>query len=78
MLSLDIFPLGQCNENCPCEHGSLRLEEDEVATNKGRLEICINNMWGTICNDSFDNNDAKVVCTQMGYEVDGGQSRNKK
>ena len=35
-------------------------------------------MWGTICNDSFDNNDAKVVCTQMGYGVDGGQSRNRK
>ena len=60
-----------------CEHGSLRLEGG-VASNKGQLEICINNMWGTICNDSFDNNAAKVACTQMGYEIDEGQSRKRK
>ena len=64
----------QCNGYC--EHGFLRLENGS-STNQGRLEICINFVWGTVCDDSFDTNDAKVVCRQLGYEVDGGQSEDK-
>ncbi|CAG2246803.1 HMCN [Mytilus edulis] len=40
---------------------------DVRLTNSKRLEIYYYGEWGTVCDDEFDNNDAKVVCRQLGY-----------
>jgi len=32
----------------------------------GRVEICIDNSYGSICNDRWDERDAEVVCSQLG------------
>ena len=53
-----------------CTDGQLRLVGG-ANIREGRVEICINNAWGTICNDLFSRQDAIVVCTQMGFSNRG-------
>ena len=54
----------------PCTTGHLRLSGGNSA-NEGRVEICMNNEWGTVCDDSWGANDAIVVCRQLGYPTQG-------
>ena len=53
-----------------CPPGDIRLVGGSVA-DEGRVELCLNNAWGTICDDGFDERDANVVCRQLGYPDQG-------
>ena len=56
--------------SAPCTTGQLRLTGGNIP-NEGRVEICMDNVWGTVCNDLWSSTDATVVCRQLGYSTQG-------
>ena len=61
-----------------CSTGDVRLNPYNLTSigQEGRLELCINNAWGTICDSLFGVDDAAVACSRLtGYSRQGeGQS----
>ncbi len=49
-----------------CVDGEVRLIGGRFPS-EGRVEICIDQHYGTICDDRWDTADARVVCRQLGY-----------
>ena len=46
--------------------GTTNLTQSEHSM-QGRLEVCINSAWGSVCLDPFfDTDDAGVACSQLG------------
>ena len=54
-----------------CTSGALRLAGNGPSSTHGRVEICHNNEWGTVCDDNWDNSDAEVTCKQLKYNSHG-------
>ena len=48
----------------------MRLLEGST-TLEGRVEICLNSVWGTVCDDGWGNTDASIVCRQLGLSAAG-------
>ena len=64
ILSIDIGSMDDCVE------GEVRLQDGTDPSN-GRVEVCQNGIWGSVCTNQWDHNDARVVCKQLGYDPEG-------
>ena len=53
-----------------CTDGQLHLVGGS-SENEGRVEICYENQWGTVCDNGWSAEDVKVVCRQLGFQTIG-------
>ena len=69
---------GSTVENCivdinflgPCSEGDVRLSGGQYYT-EGRVEICLNNQWGTVSSNFWSTSNGNVVCRQLGFSPTG-------
>ena len=63
-----LYNITECAEEC--DEGELRLVGWETV-GAGRVEICHNGQWGTICADvedeAWSEKNAQVACRSLGY-----------
>ena len=56
-----------------CTQNEIRLMGSSRPS-EGRVEVCIDRHWTTVCDDGWGSKDAQVVCRQLGYPSSGRQS----
>ena len=53
-----------------CSSGDLRLVGGQTDSD-GRVEICVEGFWGTVCDGGFGRKKAVVVCRQLNMKTLG-------
>ena len=66
-----MYTLGvRCNLPADCNDGDLRLRGSSILL-EGRVEVCYDGVWGTVCDDFWGSTEVAVVCRQLGYSSSG-------
>uniref|UniRef100_A0A665UVH2 Neurotrypsin n=1 Tax=Echeneis naucrates TaxID=173247 RepID=A0A665UVH2_ECHNA len=55
---------------CDCKHGSVRLQGGRSKLD-GKVEVYLGGVWGSVCGDDWGDEDAAVVCRQLGKGISG-------
>ena len=54
--------------NSDCVNGSIRLVDGRSGYDyEGRVELCQDGEWKTVCDENWGRQEAQVVCIQLGY-----------
>ena len=67
LFALIFFIIVNTTQPVSCETGDIRLVGG-TKDYEGRLEVCINQVWGTVCSRSWGSTDTKVACRQLGHD----------
>lgn len=58
--------IGSVTTQSNCSDGDIRLVGGD-SSNEGRVEVCVNQAWGTVCDHNWNSEDANVVCGQLRF-----------
>lgn len=53
-----------------CTDGDIRVVNGGSAL-EGRVEVCVDGVWGTVCDDLWGVEEASVACRQLGFSPAG-------
>ena len=54
-----------------CGTGGVRLLGGAGRSNEGRVEVCVDGAWSSVCQNTWDYREAIVVCRQLGLPYSG-------
>lgn len=54
-----------------CTDYDVRLDPFQGGPNRGTVRICLNGVWGTVCDGGFSYMASHVTCTQLGFQRRG-------
>ncbi len=57
---------GTITKPANCSDGNVRLVGGS-GSHEGRVEVCMNQAWGTICDNGWDSRDGNIICNQLGF-----------